>query len=102
MLIGSSSKKPSLAVIRRIKSTLRDALELPEDAMVTVTQLACLEEECAPLETVIGLLQPGLPQRQHKLHKDTDTVGPDDLTQVCEAWGHRVPRSVIDQLFKEN
>ena len=53
MLIGSSSNKPSLENVRRIKKALRTALDLPEDAMVTVTQLACLEEDCAPLETVV-------------------------------------------------
>ena len=58
MLIGSVSEKPSLEVIRRIKRVLREALALSEDVTVTVTQLACLEEDCAPLETVIGLLRP--------------------------------------------
>ncbi len=102
MLIGNSSKKPNLETVRRIKSTLRNSLDLNEDAMVTVTQLACLEEDCAPLETVIGLLHPNQPQRQHKIHKATDSILCEDLLEVCKAWGYTVEKSVIEQLFKEH
>ena len=102
MLIGNASKKPNLKTVRRIKLTLHEALGLPEDAMITVTQLACLEEGCAPLETVIGLLQPGAPQLQHKVHKPTDDLNTEDLVQVCEAWGYDIPRALINSLFKEN
>ena len=58
MLIGKSSQRPNLETVRRIKRVLIAALELPEDAIITVSQLACMEEDCAPLETVIGLLRP--------------------------------------------
>ncbi len=102
MLIGSSSNKPSLENVRRIKKALRTALDLPEDAMVTVTQLACLEEDCAPLETVVGLLRPGASQRQYKIHKATDAVDANDLLQVCQSWGYAVQKSVIDPFFKES
>ena len=85
MLIGNTSNKPSLDIIRRIKSTLRMALAIPDEAIVTVTQLACLEEGCAPLETVIGLLQPKQALLQFKVHKDTAAVNFDDLKMVCDA-----------------
>ena len=102
MLIGNSSNKPSLKTVRRIKLTLRKALDLPEETMVTVTQLACLEEDCAPLETVIGLLQPQQSQLQHKVHKATTAIDVDDLKKTCEAWGFDIQRTVIDSFFKEN
>ena len=102
MLIGKGTKKPNLETVRRIKDTLREVLDLPEDAMVTVSQLACLEKDCAPLETVIGLLQAGAPQRQHKIHKGTNDVGSEDLIRVCEAWGMSAYHSVITSRFKEN
>ena len=100
-MIGSASKRPSLAHVRRIKRVLMAALALPEDALVTVTQLACLEEDCAPLETVIGWLPSSGPQRQHKVHKPTEDVDASDLAEVCEAWGKPVQRSTLDILFKE-
>ena len=102
MLIGDTSRRPNLEVVRRIKFTLREALNLSEDAVITVTQLACLDEECTPLETVIGLLQPGTPQMRHRAHKATDDINAEDLMRVCEAWGYSVPRSLIDSLLQEN
>ena len=75
MLIGAPSNRPSLQAVRRIKRSLHEALGLSDDDLITVTQLACLEEDCAPLETVIGLLRPSRPQLQHKVHKDRRIYG---------------------------
>ena len=101
MLIGNSSKRPNLESVRRIKRALRQALNLSEDATITVTQLACLEEACAPLETVIALLRPGMPQLQHKLHKMTDEVHAEDLVQVCKAWGTDVGRETFNSFLEK-
>ena len=102
MLIGRSSKKPNLEKIRLIKRTLREALELPEEATVTVAELACLEEGCAPVETVVGLLRPDSPQLQHKLHKATEAVDAQDLTEVCAAWGFDIQIAPLPSIAKEN
>jgi len=101
MLIGGASKKVNLHVVRRIKRALHEALQLPQDTMITVTQLACLEEDCAPLETVIGLLRPGSPPLQHKVHKSTEFIDTRDLVEVCEAWGFSVQFSALDSILKE-
>ena len=98
MLIGKSSKRPNLATVRRIKRVLREALKLPEDAMVMVTELACLEKDCAPVETVIGLLRPGKPQLQHKIHKDIASLQSEDLVHVCAAWGFTVSHSAFEPI----
>ena len=66
MLIGRAVEKPSLGVVRRLKRVLHTSLELPESAVITVTQLACLEDDCSPLETVFGLLQENASLRQSK------------------------------------
>ena len=102
MLIGNSSSKPNLKMVRRIKRTLRQALNLPEEAVVTVAQLTCLEKGCAPLETVIGLLQPKQSQRQYKVHKATEAINANDLRKVCQAWGLDTQITVIESFFKEN
>ena len=101
MLIGSRSTKANLEVIRRIKRTLSEGLSLPEDAVITVTQIACFEEACAPLETVIGLLRPSEAQLQYKIHKATEAINAEDLIKVCKAWGYQIHRAHIDELFKE-
>ncbi len=105
MLIGRSSTKPNLDTVRRIKQVLRDALDLRDDATITVSELACLEEDCAPVETVFGLLRSDGPQLQHKLHKPTDDVSPQDLMEVCKAWGFEVDVAALSLLTtgtKEN
>ena len=99
MLIGKPSKKPSLESVRRIKHVLTEVLQLPEEAMITVSQLACMEEDCAPLETVIGLLRPGLPQLQHKVHKAVEDIVPKDLVSVCAKWGFEVKDSALSTRF---
>lgn len=96
MLLGSASKRPNLETVRQIKKALRAALKLSDDATITVTQLACLEEDCAPLETVVGLLRAGMPQLQHKLHKATDAIQPEDLVEICVAWGFHVHPSDLE------
>ena len=68
------------------------------DMTVTVTELACLEEGCAPVETVIGLLRPDAPQLQCKLHKPMDAVDAKDLVRVCTAWGFDIQIAIFEPL----
>ena len=102
MLIRTSPRSPNLEQARRIKRALREALSLSDDVTVTVTELACLEEDCAPLETAIGLLRPDAPQLQHKLHKPMDSVDARDLIEVCTAWGFDVEIPVLAPMLQED
>ena len=90
MLINTSPRRPNRERVRHIKEALRAALSLPDGTTVMVTELACLEEGCAPIETVVALLRPDAPPLQHKLHKPTDAVDADDLSRICKAWGFDV------------
>jgi len=102
MLIGKEPRRPNLERVRRIKEALREALSLSHDTTVTVTELACLEKACAPIETVIGLLRPGAPQLQYKLHKPTDAVNAEDLVQVCSTWGFDIQVAGLARLLQED
>ena len=102
MLISTSPRRPNRARVRHIKAALRAALSLPDGTTVTVTELACLEEGCPPIETVIGLLRPDAPPLQHKLRKTTDAVDAEDLAQVCMAWGFDVQTPGLAPLLQEN
>ena len=102
MLISTSPRKPNLERARHIKRALREALSLSDDITVTVTELACLEEGCAPVETAIGLLRPDAPQLQYKLHKPMDAVDAEDLVQACTSWGFNVESAVIAPLLQED
>ena len=102
MLIGKEPRRPNLERVRRIKEALREALNLSNDTTVTVTELACLEEGCAPIETAIGLLRPNAQPLQCKLHKPTDAVDAKDLVQVCTEWGFDVQIAVLAPPPQEN
>ena len=101
MLINTSPRRPKPERARHIKEALREALSLPDDTTVTVTELACLEEGCAPIETVIALLRADAPPLQHKLHKPTDAVDAEDLVQVCTAWGFDIHITAFGPFTKE-
>ena len=101
MLIGGPRRKADLRAVRRIKRALREVLDLPEEATVTVAELTCLDAGCAPIETVIGLLRPNAPQLQHKLHKAADDVVADDLARTCKAWGLDRPTDPFLPFFLE-
>ncbi len=101
MLISTSPRRPNLERARRIKKALREALSLSDDTTVTVTELACLEQGCAPVETAIGLLRSDAPQLQCKLHKPMDAVDAKDLVQVCTSWGFDVEIPVLAPLLQE-
>ena len=65
MLINTSPRRPNRERAFDIsKTALHTALSLPDGAMVTVTELACLEEGCPPVETVVALLRPDAPPLQ--------------------------------------
>ena len=102
MLIGSAPRRPNLERVRQIKRVLRGALQLPDDITVTVAELACMEEDCEPLETVIGLLRPDAPQLQAKVHKPMDAVDADDLAQVCATWGFDTGSPALAALLQED
>lgn len=102
MLISTSPRRPNPERARRIKKALHEALSLSDDMTVTVTELACLEEGCAPVETAIGLLRPDAPQLQCKLHKPMEAVDARDLAEVCTAWGFDVEIPVLAPLLQED
>ena len=102
MLIGQSGRKPNLDKIRHLKQVLRDALDLPEDATITLTELACMEEDCPPVETVFGLLRSDGPQLQHKVHKTTEEVDADDLLEICKAWGLGPHADAFESFVNDN
>ncbi len=102
MLINTSSRRPSGERARLIKNALREALNLSDDTTISVTELACLEEGCAPVETVFALLRRNAPPLQYKLHKPTDAVDAADLIQVCAAWGFDVQAPYLEPLLRED
>lgn len=102
MLINTSPRRPNLERVRHIKNALHEALSLSDDTTISVTELACLEEGCAPVETVFTLLRRDAPPIQHKLHKPADAIDAADLVRVCAAWGFDVQRQTLEPLIQED
>ena len=102
MFIGKSLIKPRIETVRTLKRALRSNLDLDDEAIITISQLACLELDCAPLETVIALLRPGSPQLQHKFQKSVNEVNAEDLAFICAEWGAETSSSAFEQYFKNN
>jgi len=46
----------------RLRDWVRAALDLHPDEVVTIAQLACRDQGCAPVETVLTVLRPGAPE----------------------------------------
>jgi hypothetical protein len=62
-----------------LKQSVRRLLDLDDDTTVMVSQLACSEPGCPPLETVIAVLPMDGPPRRWTLHRPADQVTEDDL-----------------------
>jgi hypothetical protein len=78
--ISASGKS---ARVREIKDQLTAMLELTEESTVFVTELACLEEGCPPVETVIAVLRDRATQKfQFKLHKPVLDITEEDLAGI--------------------
>lgn len=68
-----------LAAIERVRVWTRARFSLPEEAVVFVTELACISPGCPPLETIVAFWSaPGV-RHQFKFFKPVQEVIEDDL-----------------------
>ena len=81
-----ASKAKSLrAKSLEIKSWIREVMDLPSDVPITITELACRDEGCPDVETVIGVLEPGIPIKTVRVHasmKDVQRADVADATVI--------------------
>lgn len=78
-MLGSARKSPErLQALNRLEAWTRERFELPAEAAVSVSELACALPGCAPLETVVVFW---IGERRHhfKLFKPVREVACDDL-----------------------
>ena len=69
---------------RRLKELAARVLAVADDEVVMVTELACIEPGCPPIETVIAVLGTG-PARQLKIHKPIVEIDEADLTEAASS-----------------
>ncbi len=65
--------------VRKIKAWTVEALEIPEDRTIMVTELACREAGCPPLETVVVVLGHSCGAHQIKIHKLVAEISREDI-----------------------
>jgi hypothetical protein len=81
--LGDDEREARVGKIRQIKRWVEDLLALGPDTAVMVTELACTEPGCPPLETVIAVLGPAS-REQRKLHRPVADVTHEE---VVDLWG---------------
>ena len=101
MIFGNQLPKPDLKRIRLIKRALYNVLQLQKGTIVTLSELACLGADCAPIKTSFGLLRANEMPLQHVIHKCIEDITTEDLVQVSFAWGFKVQRSDFELFFDQ-
>lgn len=71
---------------RQIKDWTREILALPDEAVVSVNELACSLPDCPPKETVILVMVPSVPTRHASLHMPLRDVRREDLTVALSGF----------------
>lgn len=64
---------------RQIKAWVRETYGLDEDVVVSITEIACRDDGCADIETVVGIMRPGQPIETVRLHKPLAEVERSDI-----------------------
>lgn len=86
-------KDPRLpAAAAAIKEWTRAALSLCDDTAVSVNELACVQPDCPPRETVILVLQSGAPATRLSIHKAIVDIDERDIDEACRCGQHLLHR----------
>jgi hypothetical protein len=69
-----------------IKAQITAALGLNDEATIMVSELACMEEGCPPIETVIAVFRPAMEKIQFRLHRPIAEITTHDIEQMCAPY----------------
>lgn len=81
----NAQPRPDPAHLAAIKGWVAEALALPDDVTVMVSELRCSEPGCPPLETIIAVLRPGQPPEQRKLHQAAAAITAAEIRRLYAA-----------------
>jgi hypothetical protein len=93
MDIFSSRSSRSSERSNEIKEQVAAVLGLDEDATVMVSELACMEEGCPPIETVIAVFQPAMEKLQFRLHRPISEISEHDIEEMCAQQAHSLEKN---------
>lgn len=80
-ILGLSRKKPD-GTAARIKSLIRQKLDLSDDITLMVSELQCHEDGCPDVETVIAVMRAGQPPASWKIQKPMADITESDINQL--------------------
>lgn len=70
--------------LQNIKAWTRSAYGLDDGVTISVAEIACREEGCPDIETVIGIMRPGERIETIRLHKPLIDVSIEDIARGGE------------------
>jgi hypothetical protein len=74
------------ATARRIKEWVREQLPGDEEVTILVSELACSEPGCPPIETVIAVFRGREGAVKHTIHRPSAEITRDDVVQAVSTW----------------
>ncbi|NJR62391.1 MAG: hypothetical protein HC769_28400 [Cyanobacteria bacterium CRU_2_1] len=77
-LFSQDKPKADPEKVRDIKNWVYRILEVDSDIPISISQLACKEPGCPPIETVIAIMS--TPVQQYKIHKAVNDI---DEIDIC-------------------
>jgi hypothetical protein len=83
MDIFSSRGPRSSERTNEIKAQVAAVLGLDEEATVMVSELACMEEGCPPVETIIAVFRPATDKIEFRLHRPISEITAHDIEEMC-------------------
>jgi len=83
MDILSSRGPRSSERANEIRAQVAAALALNEEATVMVSELACMEEGCPPVETVIAVFRSAKQKLQFRMHCPMAEITAQDIEEMC-------------------
>lgn len=84
-LFKASTPKADPEQIERLKAWVYEGFAIPADIPVSISQLACHEPGCPPIETVIAIMTH--PPQQHKLHRAVHEIAKQDVDALSKSLG---------------
>lgn len=96
-LFGDGKKDRSIQ--GQIKEWVRGYFKLADDVTVLVTEIMCDQPGCAPVETIVAILESGA-RRQFKSPRPMKEVAKEDIRHLIPNPDGHGPRIDIDQIGK--
>ena len=91
MLGSFAASRPPPEALERVREWTRERFRLGEGDALLVTEVACAQPGCPPLETVVAFWTAGDVRHQFKVFKPVSEVSPGDLPYAWMKDGLAVP-----------